>query len=246
MLPASTHSTADERQLSIELMVNRRAVVRTLWTVIALLLLADTGLQLFERWTGHNDVYGLATRFDLDLEQTFPAFFSACQHLAAAILLYAIGRADSNQARLTHYWFGLAVVFLFLAVDEAVGVHEMLERPTRELLDWLRVAHPPFAWVITATIGLAVAAPVVRRFLATLEAQTRWRFLVAGAVFLAGAVVVEVPEGYQWASHRDGLVHRALIATEEVCEMAGMTLFIDALLRHLVTRTERLTLHLKA
>lgn len=221
-------------------------MVRTLWTVIALLLLADTGLQLFEHWTGHNDVYGLATRFDLDLEQTIPAFFSACQHLTAAILLYSIGRADSYQARLAPYWFGLAAAFLFLAMDEAVGVHELLERPTQELLEWLNVSHPPFAWVITATIGLAVAAPFVLGFLRALDAQTRWRVLVAGAVFLAGAVVVEVPEGYQWASHRDGFVHRALIAIEEGCEMAGMTLFIDALLRHLSARADRLAICLKA
>jgi hypothetical protein len=66
------------------------------------------------------------------------------------------------------------------------------------------------------------------RFLAHLPRRTRYQFLTAGAIFVIGAIGLEmVTASYEEAYDSMGIA--VLTAGEELCEMLGVVIFIYAL-----------------
>jgi hypothetical protein len=62
----------------------------------------------------------------------------------------------------------------------------------------------------------------------------RLRFIVAGLVYVGGALGMEVPLGLWAARHgEDNLGYVLIDFVEEVMEMSGAALFLLSLLRHL-------------
>jgi hypothetical protein len=73
-------------------------------------------------------------------------------------------------------------------------------------------------------------------FLSRLPAASRWRFIVAGATFLAGAVGVEVLSGAARDQFGFEDLRFALLTTlEELLELTGVALFLRALVLHMAT-----------
>lgn len=211
------------------LVVSRSGVVRGLWYFVACFLIADEGLRLAGYAAGHPVVPGLVRLFDIDGELTAPAFFSACLHLGAAILLAAIGRTVPTA--LARSWNVLAVGFVYLAFDEAASIHEVLMDPMRDVLTRVGLPALNFAWTVIGAPAAFVVALVFRRFIVSLDRTTRRRFILAGAVFLGGALGLESIGSAVYAGNQT--VYRAVVTLEEGMEMAGMVIFIDALLRYL-------------
>ena len=79
---------------------------------------------------------------------------------------------------------------------------------------------------------LIVYVPFLRR----LPKASRWRFIVAGGVFVSGAVGVEVFSGAVRDSFGFEDPRFALISTlEELLELVGVALFLRALVLHMAT-----------
>ena len=168
------------------------------------------------------DLVGL---FSLSYEGNLPTWYSSALLLACAITLAAIApSAPAGQAR---YWALLSGVFGYLSIDEAVGLHEQLNQ-------LVRLGGPfYFGWIIPAGAAVLVLAAVYLGFLRALPGETRRRFLVAGALYVGGALVMEIPLGLWTEAHGDGGLGYALIDfAEESLEMSGASLFLLALLRH--------------
>jgi len=92
--------------------------------------------------------------------------------------------------------------------------------------------------LVAATFGFAYA-----RFLFHLPAQTRRMFIVAGVLFVAGALGVEqVTEIYLKDHSTNSLGYSLLTAAEEGLEMISVVLFIHALLSFRGTTTKVYTL----
>jgi hypothetical protein len=168
------------------------------------------------------DLLGL---FSLSYEGNLPTWYSSSLLLACAVTLATIApAAPPGQGR---YWSLLSAVFGYLSIDEAVGLHEQLNE----------VVHTGgpfyFGWILPAGAAVLLLGIAYLRFLRALPAETRRRFVVAGALYVGGALVMEVPLGLWTEARGDGDLGYALIDfVEESLEMTGATLFLLALLRH--------------
>ena len=103
-----------------------------------------------------------------------------------------------------------------------------------------------FSWVIPATLIVLGLAVVYRGFLLALPAATRRRFLLAAALYLGGALAMELPLGYWTSRHGvDNLGYGLIDWLEETLELAGASLFCYALLLHLLAAPAGLGLSLQ-
>jgi len=108
--------------LVIDLPVQRIRLV--LWSIS----LGIIALGIFQELLVHLDASWAMPMIDLDSENSLPEWWSVTQFLLAATILVVCGIAE---VRWKAYWFGLAAIFLFLSVDESIGIHEWTMGPLR-------------------------------------------------------------------------------------------------------------------
>lgn len=160
--------------------------------------------------------------FSLSYEGNLPTWYASVLLFACSALLAIIARAEYGVQR--RRWWVLAGIFAYMSLDEAVELHEYLGWLIRG--DGLLY----YSWVlpagaITLTIGLAYLP-----FLRALSSLTRWRFVLAGALYVGGALGMELPLGLWVATHGDDNLGYGLIDfVEESMELAGASVFLLAL-----------------
>lgn len=95
-----------------------------------------------------------------------------------------------------------------------------------------------FPWVIPAFACVVVLLIVYVPLLKSLPAPIRLRMIVAGFVYVCGAIVLETISGFYFLSQQHLTLWYSIWASlEEIAEMLGVVLFIAALLLHLASRT---------
>jgi len=131
------------------------------------------------------------------------------------------------------HWLALGAVFLWLSLDEAAMFHEgintalVFSQPDTEGLFY-------FPWVIPALIFVAIVGIWCIPFLRHIDRRTAAFFLVAGAVYVMGAVGMEMSAGPFVEKYGElSLPHMICEVIEETLEMLGIVIFIYALLDHL-------------
>lgn len=210
-----------------------RRVVLSLTGVAALLLVAHLTLVAVTVVTGHDHVFGLVPLFDLDLENNVPSVFSGGLFLLNALLLWKVPRSRAwhvaTQRPRSSVWSVLAVVFVFLAFDEMIGLHERLVDPLRAMFHTTGVLHFPW-FIVYAGPVLALAVWFLPTWRA-LETPARLTLMVSAALYLLGAVGMEMVGGaYADAfGQTRSLTWGLLVAVEESLEMAGLITLVHAL-----------------
>jgi len=179
---------------------------------------------------GHPAVDGWVPLFDLDGERNVPSVFSTGLILSCAVTMFVLARVGAGDNRIG--WLGLSSIFVFLAADELVSLHERLIEPLRAALHTSGVFY--FAWLIPYGVGAALLGLLYLRFLLRLPGVTRSRMIVAGTVYLAGAVGMELIGGAYLESlgGHHNFPYELLTTLEETLEMTGMILLLRALARH--------------
>jgi hypothetical protein len=186
---------------------------------------------------GRPSLFGLARLFDLNEEVTIPSLFSGLLLLTAAALLLVIAMAErGRQSLLWPYWAILSAGFVYLTFDEVVSIHEKLNRPLQDLLG---LSADVTTWVIAGGLAALAAGAFFLPFLRLLPRRHAATFVAAGILFVGSAVGMEILSttlvggmtyadngAYDW-------VGLAKVALEETGEMAGVVLFIHALLDYL-------------
>lgn len=173
--------------------------------------------------------------FDFNLENNVPTWFSVLILAFAAVLLFIIylnKKAMLDKSAI--YWLMLAIIFVFLSIDESVQIHEEVARILRPSLGKNVSGFLYWAWVIPYGLFVLFAGIFFLRFVLSLPARTRNFFFISGFMFIAGALGLEFIEGYFYTLY--GLNHiynRILYCIEELLEMGGVTLFIYALLQYI-------------
>lgn len=135
-------------------------------------------------------------------------------------------------------WRWLGIGFLYASLDEAASLHEYFgdglrgfEDPTGGLLN--------YRWVI---VGIAIVIAVgllFLPFLLRLPRRTAGRLVVAGAIFVGGAIGVEMLGGAVNQTMDSSFTYQALFMLEETMELVGVILGIRAVLLHLHEATGR-------
>lgn len=201
--------------------------LRARLTALALLFaLLGLGAELaFARWG--RAAAPLAGFLSLSYERNLPTWYASGLLLCCALALFAHARAALTQrAR----WRGLGAAFVYLSLDEAVGLHEHLG-----VLELHGVLY--FSWVVPAAVLVALLGLVYLPFLRALPQRLRAQVLLAGALYVGGALGMELPLGWWTERHGDANLTYALIDhVEELLELLGAGLFLAALVEHLPGR----------
>ena len=188
----------------------------------------------------YRGVVEILQRFDMDREHNVPTWFSSQLLFGCALLLGAIGltrrpwrlrRGDCTQPDVWP-WLALAAAFAYLSLDEAANLHEILIVPLRSRLDLHGVFY--FAWVIPGFFAVAAFGLALRPFVRRLDRVARRRFLLAGILYVGGALGMELIGGACAEAYGfDSLRYLAAMTLEETLEMLGAAYFLYALLQHL-------------
>ena len=208
--------------------------------VSAVLVTINCALLFLYYYLGGHELFGLLDLFDLDIEGNIPTLYSAVAVLFCAALLGLVTvinwhKPDSRRL----YWLGLSILFLFLAIDEGAAIHEEIGSWLDNHYDARGVLY--FFWVVPYGMAASILALIYLRFLGTLPADTRWRFILAGALYVGGALGVEMLGAREADLHNTNtLVYSFLFTLEETLEMLGIVIFMHALLLYLVHETGRL------
>ena len=85
-----------------------------------------------------------------------------------------------------------------------------------------------YSWVIVGVAFVGLVALCYLGFLTRLPVTTRWTFVSAGSLYVAGALGIEMLEArYHYVSHTwTDLSYALLVGVEEPLEMIGIALFI--------------------
>ncbi len=236
----------DGGAVTVFLDLDQRRVLRWLWwTVAALVFCGVLGQVLL--FTTHKfflrDAFIQLT--DLDGESNVPAAFSGLILLIAALLLAWVAAAKSRVADAwTWAWRGLTGVFFYLTLDELAMLHEKLNYLLRGVLPAGGIFRS--GWVVPYALFGVVFLLVFWRFLGQLPASARRGFVVAGAVYVLGAFGTELIESEVATFYAGTFVAELTVFVQEAMEMAGVVLFIAAILDYVRLHLPGLQLRLRA
>lgn len=170
--------------------------------------------------------------FSLSVEANLPTFYAALLLAGCGVLLLLVGAgAAQTGAPFRRRWKALGAVFLYLSLDEAVELHEHLGK----LLQFGGVLY--YSWVVPAGVLVLALGLLYLPLLRHLPQKTRRRFVLAGVLYVGGALALELPLGW-WAERAgtENLRYALLDWVEESLELAGSSLFLVSLLSHLRER----------
>lgn len=219
---------ANNSQISL----HASGVAETLGLVALLLMSASLGAQYMKYFQGYDTLKGLSRLFSLAEEHNIPTLFSVSLLLSAAILLSFIYKMErQNDSPHSSKWAILSFGFLLMAFDEGCQLHELLMAPAKKMLWAGDLGYLHFAWVVPAFGIVFFVGMFFLRFLCFLPAPVRIRFLVSAAVYLAGAIGMELIGGkYASMNGSNTWDYSVIVAIEETLEMGGAIIFVRALL----------------
>lgn len=224
----------------------RRFITRLLVAVMLLLVVLAAIRIIAIFGFGYPYSFGAIAKVDFDWENNLPSYFSTLLLVIAAALLGLIYRhAAATDGKERRRWGLLALIFLAMSIDEASSMHELLIDPLRETLGLSGIFY--FAWVVVAIPVVAALGLYFLPFLFRLPSATRTRFILAGALYVGGALGLEFFGGYSYEASDRGpsLVYDLTAHTEELLEMIGLIVFIDALLDYLARHVGRIELRFR-
>jgi hypothetical protein len=180
-------------------------------------------------------VKAIMSQFSLSSERSPPAFFSFLLLLTCGICLGVITLHERQLgSRWWRHWAFLAMMFLLMSYDEAAGLHEKLIEPLRESLGVGGFFY--YAWVIPGIILVAIIFVAYLPFLFHLPPVFAGLFVLSGAIFVGGAIGMEMISGKYIDEHGRDLIYRLLTTVEESMEMLGAWLFLYSLMKYLTRR----------
>lgn len=167
--------------------------------------------------------------FDVDEEDSIPTWFAQFILLVTSfVLLLQARRSPAGQV---YHWWGLCIGFALMSLDEVAGVHETLNS---------------IGEVSWAYGGMVFAALIAGAYLSFVWSLPRWlmvRCIVGGAMFLGGALGVELwTEPYLENDQLNTLAYNLWTALEEGLEMFGVLIFMGGVLRALGSESGELNL----
>jgi hypothetical protein len=213
-----------------EISSNPARIIRFLLSVVVSLSIIALSLILLKYfWILNSGPFSRIDRlFNLNIESNIPTFFSALLLLFASLLLFFIFKTFSRKKST---WLLLSGLFMFLCIDEAAQIHENLNKINLKT-DFFNKDVLKHVWVVPYLILVISLAIFLKGFILHLPVKTRNLFLFAGVIFVGGAAGLEIVEGQLkvYYGNSDFLSMELLYWLEETLEMAGVTLFIYALL----------------
>ncbi len=212
---------------------------------MSVVLLAHVIVQSIRFTTGDDSLGGLVFLFSVGADANFPTYYSSFAILCCAGALALLGKGEQHGALIRPaHWFGLSLIFVFLSIDEMLELHERATEPMRSIFGTSGLFY--YAWVIPYSLAALLIFGAYVRFLFALPKRTSILIIVAGFLFVGGAVGVEMLGGLQAEVYGTRNLTYVLLQTlEETMEMSGIILFLFALADYAERRYGALELHLR-
>ncbi len=241
-----TGGTADPPSAGYAIRLSRSKLLRTLAVVVVAILVAHLTVHIYHYLVRQVPDL-LFNAVDVDQEENFSTWYQGFSLLFASVLLFVVAahQRDGRQP-LAGYWRGLGVVFVLLSMDEIAGYHETLNAVIQE------------SWTVPAAFAVLAFVIVYARFLLKIQRATARRMVIAGAVYVGGALGMDkfsdwfvklssvsfrLPGGTLTIHHTVETMARTidysiLTAIEEGMEMLGVWLFLRAILMFMSAEDE--------
>lgn len=226
--------------MQLEYPINPRKIALTLAGVAVYFALQSLIVEyLIENvldQVAHRPIILALDLFSVNAERTIPTWYATLLLFFAAVLLAFIANAKRTTGeRLTRYWGGLVVVFLYLSMDEGAVIHEVVADTLQTDLNL--TGYLTFGWQLVYVPLVILFGLVYLRFLFHQPPRTRNLFILAGALYVGGAVVVEGISANQYdLGGGVSFEYLAIATVEELSEMLGVIVLIYTLLDHAVER----------
>lgn len=202
----------------------------------------------FGHWVGLQDIlHGLVAheRFvsqylDLNGEGTPAAYFSALALLATALVAWFLAAHATAKAD-QRFWALAALLLAFFSLDEAVSVHEGFVVIGERVFPREGIFF--FAWWAPYVLALSPMLAILLPGLFRLPPATRRALVLGGALFVTGALGMELAESeiaaravaFPPGSASYDMLYRQidwLVFVEECLEMVGVAVVLRGLLIH--------------
>jgi len=176
-------------------------------------------------------IQGVITLFNSAAEGNLPTYYSSVLLLFSAMLLSFITLKErTSKSKYFPHWAFLTLGFVYLSMDEMLVLHESISSFIRAVTDYSGDGVLKSPWVILGTFAVAIVFLIFRKFITHLERRTRYLFLLAGILYVGGAIGFEIIENLYAEAHGQNTVYSMMQNIEEGMEMAGIIVFISALL----------------
>lgn len=169
--------------------------------------------------------------FDLDREYNVPTYSNTVLLLSSGVISFVLAqRAKVGVQKLGWILFG--ILFSYLAIDEALILHEQLAEPVRKILD-IGNSNPLYhAWVVPAIfiVGcMAIASFVIMKYYKQLK---MFSDVLTYVVIMAGVVVAL--EIFGTFVYDNTTAYRLImVPLEEIFELSMAALILTRLIRYL-------------
>ena len=208
-----------------------RRLLLTNWIIVTALGL--TG-ELYRNLAEFGKLASWPKILSLSFEGNFPNWYSSALLFCTAILIAwnAIEERRRGGRHLVNWWC-LSAIFFYISLDESISIHEHMN----EWFDFKGAL--TFGWIIPASGLLLIFGISYLKFLIHLPPRSRIGFILAGSIYVGGALGIEIPLGL-WVTNTgsdDNLGYALIDSIGESMEVLGTSLFAVALLRHLIERT---------
>jgi hypothetical protein len=234
--------------------MNRRFETRVSPFRVALFLVALAVLLLIAhlaaeavRTTVGADLPDRATAmWNLDEENNVPTWFASMLLALVGFGLAFVGLMKYQECdRHWWQWFAIALIPLFLSLDDMAQLHEALSRPLSDEYGFGGLLH--WAWLVVALPVVAVLTVLFLPFLLRLPARTAILLLAGAGMTFSGGVILEMFEGWRVdASGQGGLLLFSMVTVQEMAELLGSIIALYAVIDYaagyrpeLVLRVER-------
>lgn len=231
--------------MKLELDFSPQKFLRTLF-IFSLLFLAASLAVSFWGLFGHSDNYWFFTHnFDFDEKNNLPHAFKSVLLAVCAGAVFLNARAQSQSGgAFRKRWWALGWIFLALAVDEEVQLHQKTVSLMIAQFRGVDIDRTPDAkifWIVPYLIFAAGFGVAYLGFWWKLPPRVRTLFAVAGVVYVGGAAFMEEIAHKYVKLHPDpDVVYLLLTNVSEWMQMVGSILFLRALLLNLMATTEGL------
>ncbi|WP_148045472.1 hypothetical protein [Salinisphaera orenii] len=220
-----------------------RTLPRLMYLATLCLTVMGAGIVAAKMLYRPDGVYGLYALVDLNGDSSVPTWYAAFTLLLCAGLLalhghYSRQRGDAN----AFHWRLLAWVFALMSVDEVARIHEVvgsflgaqIKPAVGELNGFFH-----FDWVAAGVVFTLIVALFYIPFLLRLPRRVAGGLMLAGAIFVGGALVVEIFNARtQYLFDVHSVYYQMGTVVEECLEMLGVAVFADVLIRHLADYTK--------
>jgi len=215
-------------------------IVRVVWIVVAILIVATFAAQLYREAVSANTIVNL---LDSDQKLNFPSTAKLILMLGATLLFACIGLASTHRHARTR-WLGMSVIFGLVTLDEFTYMHQRLSDAMHDVAG----THGPlrFAWVLVYLPLLAILAVVYLPFWRTLPTRLRYGLLLAAVLFAGGSGGIELVKGALYDDEHWSLSFGLIASLSDSLELIGLAILVAILLEHLATLTRGVDLRLRS